>query len=74
MKVDRDGYMRAFGSRFKQAMGPYSYKAVASDTGIGVGLLYRYANGTALPSAFTLAKITAATGIDANALLGVRRR
>ena len=72
MKITTTDYMRVFSARFKQAMEPFSYKAVAADTGVSVALLYRYASGKALPTAFTLAKIIAATGIDANALLGVR--
>ena len=75
MSVSRDDYTKAFSRRLKAIItnSGEPTKSIADKADIHYCSLNEYENGKALPSAFVLAKIVIALGVDANVLLGTTR-
>lgn len=79
MAVTRDAYQVAFGKRLKHVMQSTDmrYSDVANKSDIGLTAITRWANGCALPTVFTFAKLCVAMKLDARticALLGVNAK
>ena len=68
----KDGFARRF--RIACAQCDMKYIEVAKAIGTSTSAIYSYAHAERLPSAYTLSKIAIALNIDANKLLGIRRR
>lgn len=79
MTVTRDSYQVAFSKRLKQTIQAkdMKYLEVAHKADVGLNAVSKWANGAALPTVFTFAKICVAMKLDARticALLGVNAK
>ena len=79
MTVNRDDYQAAFSKRLKQTIQAkdMKYLEVANKADVGLNAVSKWANGCALPTVFTFAKLCVAMKLDARticALLGVNAK
>ena len=79
MAVTADSYRVAFGRRLKHVIQAedMKYLEVANKADVGLNAVSKWANGCALPTVFTFAKLCVAMKLDARticALLGVNAK
>ena len=79
MAVTADSYRVAFGRRLKHVIQAtdMKYQEVANKSDVGINAVSKWANGMAMPSVFTFAKLCVAMKLDARticALLGVNAK
>lgn len=73
-KKEYEEFKRGFARRLRvvAADRDIKLKTIADEAGIDHTHIYKYAHGENLPTAYALAKLAVALGVDANYLLGIK--